>query len=244
MEKDTSLMHFKDNKIDTTLKLHQFYLLSLSSPQQDKLNLEVRAIFAHNCYQCHSENRQEGELVLDNKRGVFKGGESGPVITAGEPGQSELYRRITLGPDHDEVMPKKGKVLAKNEINLIELWISQGAHWADRAVKVFPEAELALEKPKLPGSDAGQHPVDRLVGDYFKKNGIRWPSVVDDRKFIRRAYLDITGLLPAPEEVNAFLEDDQPDKRSQLIDRLLQDDHTYTQHWLSFWNDLFKIGAG
>ena len=56
---------------------------TLSEPQLDQLNLGVRAIFAHNCYQCHSENKQKGELVLENKRGVFRGGESGTIITPG-----------------------------------------------------------------------------------------------------------------------------------------------------------------
>ena len=91
---------------------------SLNETQLDNLNLEVRAIFAHNCYQCHSENKQKGELVLENKRGVFQGGENGPVIVAGKPEESEIYRRIALSPNDDKVMPKKGKVLKDNEIAL------------------------------------------------------------------------------------------------------------------------------
>lgn len=213
---------------------------SLSESQQDKLNLEVRAIFAHNCYQCHSENKQKGNLVLENKRGVFKGGDSGEVIVAGVPAESELYKRIILSPNHDDVMPKKGKVLKDSEIDLIELWIKNGAHWADGAFNVFPEAQLALSKPDLPESSIGQHPVDKLLDAYFEKNGMGWPSEVDDHKFIRRAYLDIIGLLPEPSEINEFVNDQTEDKRSQLIQALLDDHHNYTQHWLSFWNDILR----
>ena len=83
---------------------------SLSESQQEDLNLEVRAILAHNCYQCHSENKQKGKLVLENKRGVYQGGESGPIIVAYQPEESEIYRRISLPSNHEEVMPKKGKV--------------------------------------------------------------------------------------------------------------------------------------
>ncbi len=213
---------------------------SLSETELDNLNLEVRAIFAHNCYQCHSENKQKGELVLENKRGVFQGGKSGKVIVPGRPEESEIYRRITLSSNDDDVMPKKGKVLQENEIALIKLWIEKGAHWSDRALKVFPEAVLALSKPALPASSEQEHPVDKLLDVYFEKNGITWPQLVDDKTFIRRAYLDIVGLLPEPDAINRFVDDANPNKRTQLIDRLLADNRNYTQHWLSFWNDLLR----
>ena len=213
---------------------------SLSEIQQDKLNLEVRAIFAHNCYQCHSENKQKGELVLENKEGVFKGGESGVVIVPGKPAESELFRRVTLSPNDDEVMPKKGKVLKDNEIALIKLWIQNGAHWSDQALKVFPEAPLTLERPELPKVEGQSHPVDKLMGSYFEKNSIEWPETVDDRTFIRRAYMDVIGLLPEPGAIAEFANDSNPRKRSGLIDSLLADTHNYTQNWLSFWNDLLR----
>jgi uncharacterized membrane protein/mono/diheme cytochrome c family protein len=213
---------------------------SLSESQQEKLNMEVRAIFAHNCYQCHSEDKQKGGLILDNKKGVFDGGESGAVIVAGNPEQSELYSRITLSPDHEKVMPQKGKVLQKSEIDLIRLWIKNDAYWADGVINVFPEAKLALEKPDLPANMHGQNPVDILIQSYFEKNGIDWPTTVDDRTFIRRAYLDITGLLPEPAAVNLFIDDLHEDKRLILIEDLLKDHRNYSQHWLSFWNDLLR----
>jgi uncharacterized membrane protein/mono/diheme cytochrome c family protein len=212
---------------------------SITETQKDRLNLEVRALFAHNCYQCHSENKSKGELVLENKRGVFKGGESGVVIVPSKPEESELYKRISLSPNEEGVMPKKGKVLKDNEIALIKLWIQNGAHWSDQALKVFPEAELALEKPDLPKSDE-TNPVDQLIGTYFEEKHVGWSPIVEDRIFIRRAYLDIIGLLPEPEAIAAFKNDRDPDKRGKLIDILLSDTHNYTQHWLSFWNDLLR----
>lgn len=213
---------------------------AMSEAQQDKLNLEVRAILAHNCYQCHSENKQKGGLVLDNKEGVFKGGESGLVVVPNQPEESELYKRIILSPDDEDVMPKKGKVLKKDEIAIIKLWIQNGAHWSDQALKVFPEAELALSKPALPASTKKEHPVDKIIDAYFEAEGIQWPAVVDDRTFIKRAYLDILGLLPSPTAINDFKKDTNPNKRAQLIDTLLEDTHNYSQNWLSFWNDLLR----
>jgi uncharacterized membrane protein len=149
---------------------------SLSEPQLDQLNLGVRAIFAHNCYQCHSENKQKGKLVLENKRGVFRGGESGTIITPGEPLESELFRRLSLPINHDEVMPKKGKVLKSNQVSLIKLWIEKGAHWADRSLQVFPEATLALSKPTLLNTDNNTHPVNSLISQYFKEHNVTQTS--------------------------------------------------------------------
>lgn len=212
---------------------------SITQHQQDELNMEVRAIFAHNCYQCHNENKQKGGLVLDSKEGVFRGGDTGMAVVAGNLGESELYRRITLSPNDDEVMPKKGKVLKSNEISLIKLWIENGAHWSDQALKVFPEAELALQEPELPESSEKQ-PVDKLVDAYFEKEGVDWSKVVNDDVFIRRVHLDIIGLLPEPDVISAFKRNTDAKKREKLIDTLLADTHNYTQHWLSFWNDLLR----
>jgi len=213
---------------------------TLSDLQLDKLNIEVRAIFAHNCYQCHSENKQKGELVLENKKGVFKGGKSGKVVIAGNPNQSELYKRIILSPDHDDVMPKKGKVLRDNEIDLIRLWIEKGAHWSDQAVKVFPEAPLSLIKPELPLQSSEAHPIDQFVDTYFNEKNVDWVEVIDDRTFIRKVYLDIIGLLPTPQVIEKFVENPDSRKREILINKLLEDSTNYTEHWLSFWNDLLR----
>lgn len=212
---------------------------SLSTHQLDRLNLEVRAIFAHHCYQCHSEEKSKGELVLDSKEGVFAGGESGPIFEAGNANQSELLRRIRLPKGDEDVMPSKGKLLSKSQIELIRLWIDSGAHWSDQALKIFPEAELALEMPALPSSQEG-HPIDKIVDNYFGEQSISWKPVVSDRIFLRRVYLDLTGLLPSPDLVREFEQDTESNKRERMIDALLADHHAYTQHWLSFWNDLLR----
>ena len=214
---------------------------SLSQDQLDRLNLEVRAIFAHNCYQCHSEHKKKGGLVLESEDYVKMGGESGPVIVPGSAAESEMVRRLTLPADHDEVMPKKGKKLKSHEIDLITLWIDQGAHWADGEFKVFPEAPLALTKPSLPEAPSGlTNPVDKLVNRYFETKEISWPEPVADRIFARRAYLDIVGLLPSPGQLEDFTRDTSPEKRKKLVRQLLDDNENYAQHWLSFWNDLLR----
>jgi hypothetical protein len=95
--------------------------------------------------------------------------------------------------------------------------------------------------PDLPPDQPGlASPVDRLVDAYFEEKNIAWPAMIDDNLYIRRVYLDIIGLLPSPEEINAFLVDSHPSKRQLLVKKLLDRNDDYAQHWLSFWNDALR----
>src|SRR5262249_26865797 len=84
------------------------------------------------------------------------------------------------------------------------------------------------------------HPIDRIVDPYFAKNKVAWPAPLGDLPFVRRVYLDAIGLLPTPEEVIAFEQDPSADKRARLVHKLLDEKRSYTEHWLSFWNDLLR----
>lgn len=198
--------------------------------------MQVRAVFAHSCYKCHSADKIKGELRLDQKDLVFKGGKSGPIIIPGQPGKSELVRRITLPRGHKEAMPGKGKPLSNDEIELITYWVKKGAPWPDQGQKsVFRIAELKPRKPALPPATADlQNPVDLWVNNYFKKNKVVWPAVVSDRIYLRRIYLDIIGVVPTPEEQAAFARETRPDKRAIWVRQLLNRNDDYALHWLTF----------
>ncbi len=214
---------------------------SLSEEQQVNLNLAVRTIFAHHCFQCHGSDKTEGELRLDQKDLVFKGGESGKVIIPGDSEHSELLRRVSLPPGHKEAMPGKGKPLGEKDIAVIKLWIDKGAPWPDNIKGIFPNAPLAPRKPELPPISAGlENPIDRLVNVYFQKNGIKWPNLIDDRTYIRRVYFDLIGLPPTEQELKNFLADGNPNKRNKLVETLLAKDQEYATHWTTFWNDLLR----
>ncbi|MEZ4699737.1 MAG: DUF1549 domain-containing protein [Rhodothermales bacterium] len=215
---------------------------ALTDDQRVELNLGVRAIFAHSCYKCHSSNKVEGGLRLDEKEFAFLGGDSGAAIEPGNSEGSELVRRLLLPRHDEESMPEKRDALPSDEIALIRLWIDDGAFWPDTLeYKIFREAPLAPRLPDLPAIAGGRtHPIDRIVNRYFEAHDITWEKPVDDRRFIRRAYLDAIGLLPTPEAVEAFVADGRPDKRAALVDELLARDDDYAAHWLSFWNDLLR----
>lgn len=225
-----------------TINLAQF-TSDLSENQEMLLVTNVRSVLAHNCYKCHSGAKIEGELRLDEKKFIFIGGENGEVIIPGNPAQSELIQRISLSKNHKDVMPSNGNLLSKDEIALLSLWIEKGAPWPEGVLQqsIYRVAELAPRKPILPNAKPGlENPIDRWVDSYFQENKIKWSPEVNDRTFLRRIYLDVIGLLPSPEELERFQKDSDPQKRQAVAQQLLDQKEDYTQHWLTFWNDILR----
>jgi mono/diheme cytochrome c family protein/uncharacterized membrane protein len=215
----------------------------LTAKQEMDLNIQVKAIFAHNCYKCHGAEKIKGDLRLDNKKMIFRGGESGPLFVAGHPSESEIIRRLTVPRDDSDAMPPKGKKIGDDDIRAISFWIQKGAPWPDPSAneKTFRIAKLEPRNPVLPADPRHlSNPVDLWVNDYFSKNKIKWPNAVDDRIFLRRIYLDIIGLLPTPQELDAFEKDNDPAKRSVWVRQLLNRNDDYAINWLTFWNDALR----
>ncbi|MEP7258537.1 MAG: PSD1 and planctomycete cytochrome C domain-containing protein [Flavitalea sp.] len=214
----------------------------LNAQQTLELSVQVRGIFAHNCYKCHGAQKVKGDLRLDSKTMAFRGGESGVVIIPGKPQDSDLFRRITLPKGHEDIMPSEGKQLTGNEIRMIKFWIQKGAPWPEAEKdKLFRVAELAPRNPALPaGLTANANPVDMWVSEYYKKNKIGWTKPVDDKTFLKRIYFDLIGLMPSYQDQISFATDTRPDKRTQWVNKLLSQDEDYALHWLTFWNDALR----
>ena len=214
----------------------------LDTEQVEELSLQVRTILAHNCTKCHGSDKSEGDLRLDAKAFIEKGGKGGAIIIQGNPGQSELIRRIKLPRDDNDAMPATGDLLTKDEIAILEYWVKIGAPWPKEGTQtVYHVAAMAPRVPELPPAINGlNNPVDRFVNAYFNTNKIEWQKPVSDRIYIRRVYLDITGLLPPADSIDAFLKSNRPDKREALVKELLSRNDDYAQHWLTFWNDALR----
>lgn len=214
----------------------------LTKQQSIELNVKVRAIFAHNCYKCHGPEKIKGDLRLDRRDMIFKGGENGPVVIPDDPAASDLYRRITLPSNHKDAMPSKGRKLADEDIAVINFWIQKGAPWPDSSEKsIFRLAPLAPRNPTLPmATENLANPIDLWTNQYFTANKIIWPKMVDDKTFLRRISLDLVGLIPSAEELEKFTKDPRKNKREIWIRKLLNQKDDYSIHWLSFWNDALR----
>ncbi|MEJ1240457.1 PSD1 and planctomycete cytochrome C domain-containing protein [Chryseolinea sp. T2] len=214
----------------------------LNDAQVQELNLQVRTILAHECFNCHGQAKVKGELRLDTKDHLFKGGKHGAVVVPGKPSDSELIRRVKLPRNHKDAMPEKGDGLSAAQIKLLEFWIEKGAPWPDGPLKsIYRVAALEPRMPDIPAVAGNRTaPVDRFVDAYFAKNSIAWPAIVDDHTYIRRVYLDAVGLIPPADSIDAFVKDSRKDKRERLVKSLLSRNDDYARHWLTFWNDALR----
>jgi hypothetical protein len=169
----------------------------------------------------------------------LKGGDSGSPIVVGKSAESLLIELVS-GLDPENVMPKKGSKLKPEQVALLRAWIDQGAVWPPSiSFAKAPVENLQPRKPELPPARRNaENPIDRLLVPYFKAHKVAPGRLVDDRLFARRVHLDVIGLLPTPQELDAFLTDKRADKRARLVEKLLADPARYAEHWLTFWNDL------
>ena len=200
---------------------------------------DIHPVLNARCANCHSQSLRQGGLSVSTVDDLKKGGVSGAAIQPGNSEGSLLMDRIT--GKKPPLMPMGGQPLSDREIAMIRDWIDRGA-----SVETGPAAAtwtpvLKPRKPPVPGPG---HPVDAFLKAYWTAKKVTPQSVVSDERFLRRAYFDLHGLPPTPQERSAFLADKTPDKRARLIESLLSNRKRYAEHWISFWNDLLHNDEG
>jgi hypothetical protein len=208
---------------------------------------QIKPILDKRCLECHSEEKRKGGLSLASYADVLDGGRNGAAVRPGTSVRSLIVHRVTgrIEPQ----MPKDEDPLTPSEIALLRQWIDQGARETPASPPAPPpwEASLQLTRPRVPGAavwSAWQSPIDRLVAASLAARAVKEPELVRDALFARRAYLDVWGLLPPPDALQAFIADKAADKRERLVRTLLADNQKYAEHWISFWNDLLRNEDG
>jgi hypothetical protein len=211
-------------------------LAAAARSRQVEFNRDVRPILSENCFACHgfdAAGRKAG-LRLDTRAGATATNKGVTAVVPGKPQASELIRRI-LASDPDDVMPppKSGKQLTAAQKETLRRWIEQGApyqsHWAF-------EAPRRVEPPK---GGAGSHPIDRFIQARLAAEKLKPSPAADLTTLMRRVSLDLTGLPPAPAEVDAFVEASARDAEGayrRLVERLLASPH-YGERWGRWWLD-------
>ncbi len=215
---------------------------------------KIRPVLAEHCYACHSADARKnqklkGGLLLDTRDGLLRGGDSGPAVVPGKPGEGTLLK--ALGNDGDVKMPPKGK-LPDAVVKDFEAWVKMGApdprdgkaaaagidvergrqFWAFQPPR--KHAPPAVKDPAWPRTD-----LDRFVLAELEKRGLKPVAPAAKRDWIRRATFDLTGLPPTPEEVEAFEKDGAPNASEKVVDRLLASSH-YGERWGRYWLDLAR----
>ncbi|MCC6537958.1 MAG: PSD1 domain-containing protein [Bryobacterales bacterium] len=207
------------------------------------------ALLRTRCAGCHGAAMQAGGLRLDNAADGLRGGYSGAVIRPGDSRGSKLMTLITTGVESGGKvlkMPPAGAALTPAQVAEVRAWIDAGARWpagegAAAAAKPAPASlwSLApLRRPTLPVV-AKRNPIDAFVQARLNREGVA-PSPEAPRAVLaRRLHLDLTGLLPSPEQVQAFVDDAAPDAYEKVVDELLRSPH-YGEKWARHWLDLAR----
>ena len=205
-------------------------------------NREIRPILSNRCYACHGPDAGKRKGVskpfrLDTEEGAFADLGGYFAIVRGKPDESELIQRVS-SEDPNEVMPppKHGQKLPDREIQRLVEWTKQGAPYAKHWSYVKP-SRPSLPEVKTQGW--ARNPIDRFILARIEKEGLTPSPEADRNTLIRRVSLDLTGLPPTLEEVEAFANDKAPDAYEKLVDRLL-DRPTYGEHAAKLWLDLAR----
>jgi mono/diheme cytochrome c family protein len=201
----------------------------------------VRPIFERHCYECHGEQKQKAGIRFDRKSVIFKGGDSGkPVVVPGKSSDSLLIQKITA-TDPDEVMPPKGARVSEADVALLRKWIDGGAAWPEEAEKKH-WAYVKPARPALPTVQNAEWPkngIDYFVLARLEQERLKPSPQADAAMLLRRASLDLRGLPPTTEEVDAFLSDPSALAYENAVDSFLASPQ-YGERWARPWLDLAR----
>jgi hypothetical protein len=215
-------------------------VLAGRAPGADRIDFahDILPLLKARCAECHTAGKRKGGLSMDTRESLLRS----RAIVPGDAARSALIKRVT-STDIDHRMPPKGSALTAKEIALLRAWIDQKLPWQEGFTFATGgySAPLKPRRPALPPArDGRNNPIDRILDAYLVRHRAAIPSGIDDAAFHRRLSLDVLGLLPTPEELQALQADTAPDRRGRLIRRVLDNRRAYAEHWLTFWNDLLR----
>ncbi|WP_435009323.1 PSD1 and planctomycete cytochrome C domain-containing protein [Tundrisphaera lichenicola] len=211
---------------------------------------KVAPILARHCLECHGGSIRKAGLSLSTEATALTGGDGGAPIEPGKPEESLLWEQIDSGE-----MPKGRPKLTDAEKQIIKGWIADGARWGSPEIDPFVATNdrragydwwslQPVRHPSTPPVKADGWPrndVDRFVLAKLEAKGLDPAPEADRRTLIRRLSFDLTGLPPEPEEVDRFVQDENPLAYEKLVDHLLDSPH-YGERWARHWLDVIRFG--
>ena len=216
---------------------------------------KIRPVLVKHCHECHSTEAKElkGNLAVDTRDGLRRGGDNGPAVAPNDPDNSFLLRAIRhTEPGYE--MPPDGK-LTDEEIADFERWIQGGApDPRDEAQPAPIRREIDLEAgrrfwafqplqvsnpPTVNKTAACDSMIDRHVVAQLEAVGLEPAAAADRRTLLRRVYFDLIGLPPTPEEITAFVADPAPNAFEKVVDRLLASPR-FGERWGRHWLDVAR----
>ena len=206
---------------------------------------DIKPILKERCFACHGALKHKAGLRLDTGAMLRRGGDGGPAVVAGKVAGSLLVERIT-SQDDAQRMPAEGKPLTAEQIARIKTWIEQGASSPENEQpEQDPREHWAFKKPVRPAmpeisnlKSEISNGIDSFVLAKLDEHGLTPRSPAEKHVLLRRVYLDLIGLPPTRDELQAFLADESPSAYEAVVDRLLRDPRhgeRWGRHWMDIW---------
>jgi mono/diheme cytochrome c family protein len=205
---------------------------------------QVRPLLTTKCLTCHGPDRKRGGLDLTRRTTARAGGKTGPAVVPGRPEDSLVYQKVAAG-----AMPPQG-ALPPEQVAAIRRWIEAGALYEGEpltpAVRRAGPDWWSLQPVRRPVPPPVRDvrwvrtPVDAFIFAKLEEHGLRPAPEADRATLLRRLSFDLLGLPPAPEEIDAFVNDPAPDAYERLVERLLASPH-YGERWARHWLDVARF---
>ncbi len=206
---------------------------------------QVKALLRERCFACHGPLRQESNLRLDTLEGMLQGGDSGSVLSPGEPDKSRILERVR-STDSSRMPPEhEGEQLKADQIELLSRWIAQGAQGvANEQPEPDPRKHWAFQslvRPPLPQlENAPAHPIDAFLHKLHSERGIVPQTRAPNDVLLRRLSIDLIGLPPAPEDWEQLPKEWDSMWYESTVDKFL-DDPRHGQRWARHWMDVWRF---
>jgi hypothetical protein len=229
---------------------------SAADPGTEFFEKKIRPVLVEHCYECHSAEakKPKGGLLLDTRAGMLKGGDSGPALVPRKPKDSLILKAVHYSEEGLR-MPPSGKLPA-GIIADLENWVAMGAPDPRtttassstaksldlQAARRFWAFQPPRRQPAAPvkRADWPRNDIDRFILAKLEANGLHPSADADRGTLLRRAYFDLIGLPPTPEQVDAFMKDESTGAFAKVIDELLASPH-FGERWGRHWLDVARF---
>ncbi len=212
---------------------------------------DILPILQARCVVCHGKTEQSGGLDLRTQASRLAGGNSGPAIIPGDPDQSLLIQKVEadLMPPPDMQYDYAVRNPTEAETKILRQWVASGCPPAPEVTAgpiVISEEDknywafVPPVRPQVPAVDHEElvrNPIDAFLLEKLEAHGMSYSREAEPHELLRRAYLDLTGVPPTPDQTRKYLEDGSPERYLRLIDRLL-DSEEYGERWGRHWLDV------
>lgn len=224
----------------------------------DVFKKHVRPVLISQCVNCHGGEETESEFDLTTREGLLRGGAGGTAVVPGKAEESRLYKLVMH--QEEPAMPMDVSKLPETDLAHLRQWIELGAPydkplidekddempWTERLVSDDARQFWSFqplgehEPPHVASQTSCRTAIDQFVVKKLEDKGLQLNPPAERRKLIRRAYFDLIGLPPTPEEVEQFVRDTSADAYDRLVDRLLDSRH-FGERWARHWLDVARF---